>query len=92
MVVIVLLVAVVAGDCSTTSGFTKSSVTIYEKPLKIPTYQIGGRVFEAALEYPENLEVARPHHGGRDCEIYYLLGNVYDEWKPQKRSLGKRSS
>jgi tetratricopeptide (TPR) repeat protein len=50
------------------------------KHLKAGRYSEAVNDYEAALEYPENLEVARPHHGGRDCEIYYLLGNVYDEW------------
>ncbi|MCJ7682646.1 MAG: DUF5107 domain-containing protein, partial [Candidatus Aminicenantes bacterium] len=30
--------------------------------------------FKKALEYPENLEVARPEHGGRAPQIYYLMG------------------
>ncbi len=29
--------------------------------------------FEEALQYPENLEVARPHHGGRECQVHYFL-------------------
>jgi tetratricopeptide (TPR) repeat protein len=31
--------------------------------------------FEAALEYPENLETARPYHGGREPQIFYLMGD-----------------
>jgi tetratricopeptide (TPR) repeat protein len=34
--------------------------------------------YEAALEYPANLEVAEPYHGGRACEVYYLMGVTYD--------------
>jgi tetratricopeptide (TPR) repeat protein len=34
--------------------------------------------YEAALEYPANLEVAEPYHGGRACEVYYLMGATYD--------------
>jgi tetratricopeptide (TPR) repeat protein len=34
--------------------------------------------YEAALEYPANLEVAEPYHGGRACEVYYLMGAAYD--------------
>ncbi len=30
--------------------------------------------FQAALEYPENLEVGRPTSGGRDAEVYYFIG------------------
>jgi tetratricopeptide (TPR) repeat protein len=34
--------------------------------------------YEAALEYPRNLEVARPYNGGRACHVYYLLGEAYE--------------
>jgi tetratricopeptide (TPR) repeat protein len=34
--------------------------------------------YEAALEYPENLEVAKPYYGGRTCEVYYLMGVTYE--------------
>jgi tetratricopeptide (TPR) repeat protein len=34
--------------------------------------------YEAALEYPENLEVAKPYHGGRACEVYCLMGATYE--------------
>jgi tetratricopeptide (TPR) repeat protein len=30
--------------------------------------------FEAALEYPENLEVGKPYRGGREAEIFYFIG------------------
>jgi len=33
--------------------------------------------YQAALEYPENLEVAKPYGGGRECQVYYLLGEAY---------------
>ncbi len=33
--------------------------------------------FQAALEYPENLEVGRPADGGTECEVYYFLGLAY---------------
>ncbi|MGD2153169.1 MAG: DUF5107 domain-containing protein, partial [Gemmatimonadales bacterium] len=33
--------------------------------------------YEAALEYPENLEVARPYDGGRACQVNFLLGEAY---------------
>lgn len=56
------------------------------KHLKAGRYRKAVKDYEAALEYPENLEVARPHHGGRDCEICYLLGNVYDEWSNAEKA------
>ncbi len=38
----------------------------------------GIRDFQAALEYPENLETAPPYEGGRECEIYYWLGRAFE--------------
>jgi tetratricopeptide (TPR) repeat protein len=34
--------------------------------------------FEAALEYPENLEVARPVHGGRAGQCWYFSGLAFE--------------
>jgi len=34
--------------------------------------------YKAALEYPENLEVGKPYYGGREPQIYYLIGTVYE--------------
>jgi tetratricopeptide (TPR) repeat protein len=34
--------------------------------------------FEAALEYPDNLEVAKPYRAARDAEIYYFIGAAYE--------------
>jgi tetratricopeptide (TPR) repeat protein len=34
--------------------------------------------FEAAHEYPSNLEVARPYGGGRSAQIHYLTGTAYE--------------
>ncbi|UCC83626.1 MAG: DUF5107 domain-containing protein [Gemmatimonadota bacterium] len=34
--------------------------------------------YEDALEYPANLEVARPYNGGRAAQVYYLLGEAYE--------------
>ena len=33
--------------------------------------------FEAALLYPENLEVAERHDGGRSCQVNYWIGIAY---------------
>jgi tetratricopeptide (TPR) repeat protein len=33
--------------------------------------------FQAALEYPDNLEVGQPASGGRSPEIYYFIGMAY---------------
>jgi tetratricopeptide (TPR) repeat protein len=46
--------------------------------LKAGRHEQAVRDFRAALEYPENLEVARPYHGGRDCQVYCLLGRAYE--------------
>jgi len=34
--------------------------------------------YRAALEYPENLEVGKPYHGGRSCQVYYFIGTSYE--------------
>jgi len=34
--------------------------------------------FEAALLYPENLEVAERYHGGRACQVNYWIGATYE--------------
>jgi len=39
--------------------------------------------FEAASEYPERFELGRPYDGGRDAEVYYLVGTAFD-------TLGRR--
>ena len=31
-----------------------------------------------ALEYPENLEVGRPDHGGRAAQVFYFIGRAYE--------------
>ncbi|HHI68745.1 MAG TPA: tetratricopeptide repeat protein, partial [Planctomycetes bacterium] len=38
----------------------------------------GIRDFQAALEYPENLETAPPYEGAREAEIYYWLGRAFE--------------
>jgi tetratricopeptide (TPR) repeat protein len=52
------------------------------------------RDYEAALEYPDNLEVGRPSSGGRDAEIHYFIGTAL-EAKGEKTAAGdafKRSA
>jgi len=34
--------------------------------------------FEAALEYPENLEVGKPYRGGRTSQVYYFMGTAHE--------------
>jgi len=34
--------------------------------------------FQAALEYPDNLEVGKPAAGGRDPEVYYFIGTAFE--------------
>ncbi|NIM49887.1 MAG: tetratricopeptide repeat protein [Gemmatimonadales bacterium] len=45
--------------------------------MKAGRYEASLRDYEAALRYPENLEVAEPYHGGRACQVYYLMGTAY---------------
>ena len=42
--------------------------------------------YQAALEYPENLEVARPYRGGRDSQIYYFIGTAHEALGDKKRA------
>jgi tetratricopeptide (TPR) repeat protein len=41
-------------------------------------YQEALEDFQAALEYPDNLEVAQPYRAARDAEIYYFIGAAYE--------------
>jgi len=34
--------------------------------------------YQAALEYPENLQMAKPYRGGRDSQIYYFIATAYE--------------
>ncbi|HVN79037.1 MAG TPA: DUF5107 domain-containing protein [Terriglobia bacterium] len=42
-------------------------------------YQEALKDFEAALDYPERFEMGRPYRGGREPQIYYLIGTAYEE-------------
>ncbi len=42
--------------------------------------------YQAALEYPENLEVARPNRGGRDSQIHYFIGTAYEALGDAKKA------
>jgi tetratricopeptide (TPR) repeat protein len=33
--------------------------------------------YQAALQYPRNLEVGEPYQGGRGCEVHYLMGEAH---------------
>ena len=41
-------------------------------------YREALKFFKAALEYPENLEVGRPYSGGRDAQVCYFIGTIYE--------------
>jgi tetratricopeptide (TPR) repeat protein len=32
-----------------------------------------------AMQYPDNMMVAREYRGGRECEVYYFVGTVYEK-------------
>src|SRR4030066_245218 len=42
--------------------------------------------FQAALEYPENLEGGKPAAGGRDPEVYYFIGTALDSIGEREKS------
>ena len=58
-----------------------------QKYFKAKQYKEAIKDFEAALDYPENLEVAKPYHGGRDCEVYYLMGLTYEAEGKNKKAI-----
>ena len=41
-------------------------------------YQEALKDFEAALDYPDRFEMGRPYRGGREPQIYYLIGTAYE--------------
>ena len=43
--------------------------------------------FTKALEYPENMMVAQPYRGGRECEVYYYIGLTYEAMKRKKKAM-----
>jgi len=60
-----------------------------QQHFKHQRYREALKDFEAALEYPENLEVGRPEHSLRDAEIYYHLGSAEEALgdAPKARAL-----
>ena len=42
--------------------------------------------FLAALDYPDNLEVGRPFQGGRESQIYFLIGIAYESLHDEIRA------
>ena len=43
--------------------------------------------FLAALEYPENLEVAKPYRGGREPQIDYFIGAAYEALGDMEKAM-----
>ena len=39
-----------------------------------------------ALEYPENMMVAQPYRGGRECEVYFYIGMTYQLMNKNKKA------
>jgi tetratricopeptide (TPR) repeat protein len=35
--------------------------------------------FQDALKYPENMMVAESYRGGKECQVYYYLGNAWEK-------------
>ncbi|HUU17544.1 MAG TPA: DUF5107 domain-containing protein [Sedimentisphaerales bacterium] len=48
------------------------------KKLKDKRYQEALKDFEAALEYPENLEVGRSRRDRRTCQTHFFIGTAYE--------------
>jgi tetratricopeptide (TPR) repeat protein len=49
-----------------------------QQRFKNKRYQEALQDYEAALEYPENLEVGRPEEPARDAEIFYHVASVHE--------------
>ncbi|MGD1156986.1 MAG: DUF5107 domain-containing protein [Terriglobia bacterium] len=49
-----------------------------QEKCKAKRYEEALKDFEKALEYPDNLEVGRPHQAPRDAEIYYSIGSAQE--------------
>jgi len=49
-----------------------------EEKFKAKRYEEALEDYEAALEYPDNLEVGRPYRGGRFSQIYYFIGTAHE--------------
>jgi len=45
---------------------------------KSKKYREALKDYEAALEYPENLEVGKPYRGGRSSQVYYFIGTAHE--------------
>jgi tetratricopeptide (TPR) repeat protein len=43
--------------------------------------------FNQALEYPENMMVAQPYRGGRECEVNYYIGLTYEHMNKSKKAV-----
>lgn len=49
-----------------------------QQHFKSKRYREARQDYEAALEYPANLEVGRPYRAPRDSEIYYLIATAFE--------------
>ncbi|MCP4610528.1 MAG: DUF5107 domain-containing protein [Planctomycetes bacterium] len=48
------------------------------KKFQVQRYRQALNDFEAALEYPENLNVGRPKRDRRTCQTFFLIGKAYE--------------
>jgi tetratricopeptide (TPR) repeat protein len=45
---------------------------------KAKQYNEALKDYQAALEYPKNLGMAKPYRGGRACQVYYFIATAYE--------------
>jgi len=57
-----------------------------KKYFKENNYRKALKDFEAALEYPENLEVGRPASGGPASKIFYFIGMTFEALGEEKKA------
>ena len=56
--------------------------------LKAKQYQKTLKYFEAAGEFPLNLEASKVFAGGRSCEVYYYIGTAYEAMGNSEKAKG----
>lgn len=60
------------------SGYINAHLLRGMNQFKMKQYAEALKDYEAALEYPENLEKAEPYRGGRACQVHYFVGTAYE--------------
>jgi len=57
------------------------------KNLKAGRYKAALKDGLTAMQYPDNMMVAREYRGGRECEVYYFVGEVYEKMGDHAKAM-----